>query len=153
MAQVLNSGFAAIHSEPLVASRRRPGAARRWWRACPLEVAVPAATAVAAAQTAEDTEGEAEGDGGTDVYAVQVGAFSARSVAQQVAQGVLARMPDVLGGSDVAVTRSVRHRRAVYLARLSGLTEDDALTACATLKARKHDCLVVKLAGRTVASN
>ncbi len=154
MAQVLDSGFAALRSEPVVASRAAPSGLRSKVVArLPAEAVIPTATAVASAQTSGDSEGEAEGDGGTDVYAVQVGAFSARGVAQDVAQRVLARMPDVLGGSDVSVTRSVRHRRIMYLARLSGLTEDDALTACATLKAKRQDCLVVKVAGRTVASN
>ncbi len=102
---------------------------------------------------ASDTQGEAEGDGGTDVYAVQVGAFSQKTAARDVARGVQARMRDVLGSADVTVQRLVRHRRTLYLARLAGLSEDDALTACATLKAKRQDCLVVKLTGTTVASN
>jgi D-alanyl-D-alanine carboxypeptidase len=158
MAQILDSGFAAMRSEPLVA-RRDKGPARRPTVVARLPVPPPVPAArqlLVAAQVppaSGDSEGEAEGDGGTDIYAVQVGAFSKRVAARDVARHVLARMPDVLGGADVTVTRLVRHRKTLYLARLTGLTEDDALTACATLKAKRHDCMVVKLVNATLASN
>ena len=157
MAQILDSGFAAMRSEPLVARidarpHRRPAVVARLTPPPPAPAAIRVASASAPA-VASDTQGEAEGDGGTDVYAVQVGAFSQKKAARDVARGVQARMRDVLGSADVTVQRLVRHRRTLYLARLAGLSEDDALTACATLKAKRQDCLVVKLTGTTVASN
>lgn len=157
MAQILDSGFASMRSEPLVARidakpHRRPTVVAHLTPPPPAPAAIRVASASAPA-VAGDTQGEAEGDGGAAIYAVQVGAFSQKKAARDVAHSVQARMRDVLGSADISVPRLVRHRRALYLARLSGLNEDDALTACATLKAKGKDCLVVKLTGTTVASN
>tara|TARA_A100000171_G_C2126277_1_gene143721 strand:- start:348 stop:1859 length:1512 start_codon:yes stop_codon:yes gene_type:complete len=76
-------------------------------------------------------------------WSVQVGAFSLAKDAHDVAVGQLARLSPSYEAT-VSVTLSKQKRRNLYRARLSGLTEAEALEICAELKAQGQRCLPIK---------
>ena len=78
-------------------------------------------------------------------FAVQVGAYRSRGLAQRQLTRVLSKLPSSLNQPEPLVL-SIRGRsqKVIYRARLTGYhARDEAAAACDWLKARKTDCMVV----------
>jgi len=80
----------------------------------------------------------------TGNYAVQIGAYRKRSLAEQRLQDVK-RLPQPANLRRAAPIVSVRNAggRPIYRARLAGMAKRDADNACQRLKAKSVDCFVV----------
>jgi D-alanyl-D-alanine carboxypeptidase len=82
-------------------------------------------------------------------YAVQVGAFAREAAARRTAKRALEEARQALASG---IRRVSHHRgRDLYRARVTGLTGPAAERACAQLKRRGMDCLVVRGAPTQVA--
>ena len=80
-------------------------------------------------------------------YAVQVGAYRAAAPAHIAAVRAGNAVPDLLGTSEVSVSRIRGDRGPLYRARLTGLSRGDAERACRALVVRGTDCLVIQPRG------
>ena len=78
-------------------------------------------------------------------WGVQVGAFYRYAPAQRAAQRASQSLPDLLGDSRLMVTYFDGRRGRIYRARLVGLSETVARSACQRLQSIKTDCLVVQV--------
>ena len=84
---------------------------------------------------------KAEGD-----YGIQVGAYSKYNAAQNAAQIAAKAEPALLADARIVIdSQKMNNGGKVYRARVAGLTKADAQTACRNLKAKRTDCLVLKL--------
>lgn len=84
---------------------------------------------------------KADGD-----YGIQVGAYSKYNAAQNAAQIAAKAEPDLLADARIVIdSQKMNNGGKVYRARVAGLTKADAQTACRNLKAKRTDCLVLKL--------
>ena len=84
---------------------------------------------------------KAEGD-----YGIQVGAYSKYNAAQKAAQTATTAEPALLADARIIIdSQKMNNGGKVYRARVAGLTKADAQTACRNLKAKRTDCLVLKL--------
>ena len=78
-------------------------------------------------------------------WGVQVGAFYKEAPARDAARQAAKQLPDLLGQAAV-MTPTIRGQKGnIYRARLMGLSERSARTACKQLKSARIDCLVVRL--------
>ncbi len=103
---------------------------------------VPPSSLVANAD-ALDTPVEVESF--TNDWTVQVGAFSRFSAAHRNAKSALSRAPKVLKGAKVAIRRvDSTTRGTFYRSQLTGLYEQQAREACATLVAADMSCVVLQ---------
>jgi len=121
--------------------RRRPGSAPP-----PLPAAL-----VAMAQTAPSMpvdiprRPEADANG---AYSAQVGAVASKSAAANLASKQLKALGAAVSGGEPTVAElRLKSGRRLYRARIAGLTSDQARAACATLKRKGRDCLVVAASG------
>jgi D-alanyl-D-alanine carboxypeptidase len=80
-------------------------------------------------------------------YAVQVGAYRAAAPAHVAAVRAGNAVPDLLGTSEVSVSRIRGDRGPLYRARLTGLARGEAERACRALVVRGTDCLVIQPRG------
>ena len=96
---------------------------------------------------APKVEPETESDE-SDVWAVQVGAFE-RFAPAHLAATRAARLAPGLNRARVVIKSTPANRGHVYRARLAGLSETRAESACRTLKTKKVNCLVVKIENET----
>jgi D-alanyl-D-alanine carboxypeptidase len=80
-------------------------------------------------------------------YAVQVGAYRAAAPAHVAAVRAGNTVPELLGTSEVSVSRIRGDRGPLYRARLTGLSRGDAERACRALVVRGTDCLVIQPRG------
>lgn len=79
-------------------------------------------------------------------WGIQVGAYHRFAPAHQLAAEVATRFPDLLEEGIVKVSLlKFRKRRAVYRARILGITKKQAYRACRVLKKRKMDCMEMRL--------
>ncbi|MGH6636508.1 MAG: D-alanyl-D-alanine carboxypeptidase family protein [Gammaproteobacteria bacterium] len=78
-------------------------------------------------------------------YGVQVGAYYDFANARRVALDAARRIPQTLGNARVWVTPSPGARRSIFLARLIGLSRENAERACAELKAVQRPCHTVSI--------
>lgn len=85
-------------------------------------------------------------------YGVQVGAFYKSAAARRAALDAARRIPQTLGNARVWVASSRGRRGSIFLARLIGLSRENAERACAELKAVKRPCHTV-LIGTTQNRN
>ena len=76
-------------------------------------------------------------------YSVQVGGFASRKAALREVRKAAGRVASSLRG-DVAIARSTKGRHKLYLGRMSGYSATDAQRACAAIKRKGHDCIVVR---------
>lgn len=75
-------------------------------------------------------------------YAVQVGAYSRQELAQAAA--VKARSADPgLADAKIAVQHQGKGKDGLYVARLTGLSQDEARSSCGLLKKKHIDCFVL----------
>ena len=78
------------------------------------------------------------------IWGVQVGAYYSYAPAKRAAEAAAVRLPDLLADASVAITNVKGQNGRIYRARLLGMSEGLARTACQQLKALATDCLVVK---------
>ncbi|HEX3065262.1 MAG TPA: SPOR domain-containing protein, partial [Dongiaceae bacterium] len=77
-------------------------------------------------------------------WGVQVGAFSRYSPAHLAAVKAQQNLPFQIKDIRVAVDEADGHSGKLYRARLVGLAQDEAASACRELRARQIPCLVVQ---------
>jgi D-alanyl-D-alanine carboxypeptidase len=79
-------------------------------------------------------------------YGIQVGAYSKYNAAQKAAQTATTAEPRLLADARVIIdTQKMNNGSKLYRARVAGLSKTDAQTACRNLKAKRTDCLVLKI--------
>lgn len=76
-------------------------------------------------------------------WAVQVGAYPSTPPAEDAARRAKAKIPDLLGGTRLSLPQTTRGGFRFYRARLIGLTESQARTACRRLANHAIPCLAV----------
>lgn len=89
---------------------------------------------------------------GERTWGIQVGAFYSQEQAEDAAVDAVSRAPEFLDRSMIFVPRINGRRGQIHRARLVGITERDAHSACEQLSKLKADCLVVR-AHEALASN
>ena len=102
-----------------------------------LSAAVSALTSSAVAAETEETV--------AGPWGVQVGAFSQFEPAHQIATKAAESAGALLADARVVVHERTKSNRRLFRARIIGLTEKDARTACRLLESKKIPCLVVRL--------
>jgi D-alanyl-D-alanine carboxypeptidase len=99
------------------------------------------ATASAPDAQATTVAWNADGD-----YGIQVGAYSKYNAAQKAAQTATKSEAELLADARIIIdTQKMNNGSKVYRARVAGLSKRDAQTACSNLKAKRTDCLVLKI--------
>jgi len=79
-------------------------------------------------------------------YGIQVGAYSKYNAAENAAQTAAKAEPGLLADARIVIdSQKLNNGGKVYRARVAGLTKADAQTACRNLKAKRTDCLVLRL--------
>jgi D-alanyl-D-alanine carboxypeptidase len=79
-------------------------------------------------------------------YGIQVGAYSKYNAAQKAAQTATDTESKLLAEARIIIdTQKMNNGSKLYRARVAGLTKTDAQTACRNLKAKRTDCLVLKI--------
>lgn len=107
----------------------------------------PGLSLISSAEASTSEATYAEGDATTSgIWAIQVGAFSDSQSAQAIA-GKAAEQVQGLSLEHVAVSNTRGVKGSLYRARLIGLEEKQAKTACKTLSSEGMDCLVVNPSG------
>jgi hypothetical protein len=78
------------------------------------------------------------------VWAIQVGAFGSRDQARRVAETARRLAPHELGGAATVLGATAPFAgQVLYRARLLGLSEQEAASACGALYARRQACVLV----------
>lgn len=104
---------------------------------------VQSASASAAAPDAQATTIVWTPDGD---YGIQVGAYSKYRAAQKAAQTAAESEAQLLADARIIIdSQKMNNGSKVYRARVAGLSKSDAQTACRNLKAKRTDCLVLKI--------
>lgn len=107
----------------------------------PREVALAAAVAPEPDSQATTVVWRPDGD-----YGIQVGAYSKYNAAQKAAQTATSSEAQLLADARIIIdTQKMSNGSKVYRARVAGLSKGDAQTACRNLKAKRTDCLVLKI--------
>ena len=84
---------------------------------------------------------KADGD-----YGIQVGAYSKYNAAQKAAQTATDVESRLLADARIIIdTQKMNNGSKLYRARVAGLSKTDAQAACRSLKAKRTDCLVLKI--------
>jgi len=79
-------------------------------------------------------------------YGIQVGAYSKYNAAQKAAQTAASAEAQLLADARIIIdTQKMNNGSKLYRARVAGLSKADAQTACKNLKAKRTDCLVLKI--------
>ena len=79
-------------------------------------------------------------------YGIQVGAYSKYNAAQKAAQTATKAESQLLADARIIIdTQKMNNGSKLYRARVAGLSKTDAQTACRNLKAKRTDCLVLKI--------
>ena len=79
-------------------------------------------------------------------YGIQVGAYSKYNAAQKAAQTATSSEAQLLADARIIIdTQKMNNGSKLYRARVAGLSKNDAQTACRNLKAKRTDCLVLKI--------
>ena len=144
MAKLLDQGFQSVNiarSMPLLAPPpRKPAVVAVAYS--PEQVQAPKATAKAPTKS---TPAKSTASAKNGRWGVQVGAYYKEGPARDAAMQAAERLPDLLGKA-VVMTPTIRGDRGkIYRARLMGIQEATARTACGRLKSASIDCLVVQL--------
>jgi D-alanyl-D-alanine carboxypeptidase len=79
-------------------------------------------------------------------YGIQVGAYSKYNAAQKAAQTATDVESRLLADARIIIdTQKMNNGSKLYRARVAGLSKTDAQAACRSLKAKRTDCLVLKI--------
>jgi D-alanyl-D-alanine carboxypeptidase len=82
---------------------------------------------------------------GPSAYGIQVGAYSRYNPAEAAAQRATKAIPQLLADARIVVDQEIKgDGHGLYRARVLGLSKQAAEIACANLKAKATDCLVLK---------
>jgi len=106
--------------------------------------AKPLQLASAVVQKRNEAVAETRKLDGQRIWGVQVGAYYSYAPAKKAAEAAVGRIPKLLSDASVAITNVKGQNGKIYRARLLGMSEGHARTACQKLKALATDCLVVK---------
>lgn len=104
----------------------------------------PLQLAAAADQKREEIAAEARQFDVQRIWGVQVGAYYSYAPAKKAAEAAAVQLPQLLSDASIAITNVKGQNGKIYRARLLGMSEGDARTACQQLKALRTDCLVVQ---------
>ena len=119
----------------------------------PAATATPLATAKATAEMAAAKPGPADlqddttasaGDAEDLPWGIQLGSFSLRAKAARFADGVVARLGDLVSAGHPEVASTKSRRSVLYRALVVGLAESDAQRACKALHHHRVPCRVIK---------
>jgi len=159
MADLLDRGFTRATQLALATDRpvppvpaRRPGSLAVSDAMARAESDAPRDTGgmlslVSAAQAAAPAAAAAAPLSANGSWSVQVGAFRVADQARDLASVAAGRLAQSLAQAQVAVTEVEAGDRKLYRARLTGLQETQARSACQSLSQQGMDCLVVSPAG------
>ncbi|HET6158235.1 MAG TPA: D-alanyl-D-alanine carboxypeptidase [Dongiaceae bacterium] len=78
-------------------------------------------------------------------YGVQVGAYSKYNAAQKAAQTATSAESLLADARIIIDTQKMNNGGKLYRARVAGLSKNDAQAACRNLKAKRTDCLVLRI--------
>jgi D-alanyl-D-alanine carboxypeptidase len=78
-----------------------------------------------------------------DTYGIQVGAYSQFQPAQKAAAKASQALPSLLADARVVIDQGKGSGGSLYRARVMGLSKADAEQACAKLRAKSADCMVL----------
>ncbi len=78
-----------------------------------------------------------------DDWVIQVGAYNRADLATRQAERAIKAAPAVLRNQKVGIEVPHNHADRLYRARLAGLSEDEARTACRILQRKQVGCLVL----------
>jgi D-alanyl-D-alanine carboxypeptidase len=151
MRRLLDSGFAKasdIRVARAMPPQPTPRPDRNVQRAAaePVAVADGASLMAAMAATPTDIESGSTDAGSTDSggdWGIQVGAYSTEIRAQRSIAAARGHLAELLTEAEASVELLERRTGPIYRARLFGLTEPDARTACVTLKRQHLPCVPV----------
>ncbi len=137
MARLLDAAFARSDDEPIIrhASRSSSKAGTKQVQASRRAAPKPTRTAHAAKPVAK-----ASADSESDIWGVQVGAYSKSAAARRAAEQATKLAPTHLGDATFEVEPHTTKKGQMYRARLVGISEKDARKACRALK-RKMACM------------
>jgi hypothetical protein len=93
----------------------------------------------------QDNKGNGKAGTPTGRYAAQVGAYYRYNQAEHAATNAARRLPESLSETLVWIPKVSGRNGSLFLARLVGLTQDDAKEACEYLRAAAIDCLEIKV--------
>jgi D-alanyl-D-alanine carboxypeptidase len=138
---------AALPNQPAknLAAPRDPSKSTKTKAVASTKQGKTASTKVAAAST----KGTNLGDTLTS-WAIQVGAYSRMTAAQDAAAKALSEIRQLAAGAEVAVAGG--GGKALYRARIIGLTQSTAQQACRLLKQKGTDCMAMAPSGRNLAA-
>lgn len=122
--KLLDRAFASLEEAPVVASATAPASRS--------SVPTSAGVKLASAEYAPAL-----------TWSIQVGAFKLFKSAHAAASRAMHKLP-VLTSSRVEVVPSGSGKRQIYRARLIGLSEADARSACRQLKKKKNSCVIIR---------
>ncbi len=143
MIQLLDAGFEKINNgtysnDPVMASHDAKPSFNLISSANAAEVAAPAKVAKAKKADAAKAKGK-NAQAGNGGWAVQLGAFKKQDAAQATVAKAQAKVP----AGEPSVEALQADSGKLYRARLTGLTEADARSACSSLKRQNQTCTVV----------
>lgn len=99
--------------------------------------------AKAAAAADDDDEEDSIGDADPSVWSIQVGAFSEYRPAQKAAGEAARKLGGLVSKASIDIDKTGKGKKAVYRARISGFTEDQARAACRRLSKAGKACKTV----------
>jgi D-alanyl-D-alanine carboxypeptidase len=142
MAKLLDTGFARVRGETDIRSAAIDDKDRADLDAL-VASAKGAKTTKVSGRAARDEETGA-GDNDPTSWAIQVGAFQDMKAARQAAAAAAKKLGGLIAHASMDVDKTGKGAKAMFRARLSGFTEDEARAACKKLKKAKKACAVVQ---------
>ncbi len=137
MAELLDASFAKLRRDsgrgndaPVVAQAADPETAP----ARPVQVASAAAPKAKAVRSPTS-------------WTIQVGAYASAAAGEKAAREAMRKQPHLLANAKPSIATSTIKGKKVYRARLTGLDEKDARTACTKLKKAGSHCLALPPSG------
>ena len=118
----------------------------------PVAVAPNTTGANVAAADAQDAAQEGAGDQDDPPWGIQIGSFSKRAKAEQLAKTMIKRLGEVVADGHAEVAALLSHHKTLYRSLVVGLEESDAQRACKTLKHQHTPCRVVNTTDIKLAS-
>jgi D-alanyl-D-alanine carboxypeptidase len=99
--------------------------------------------AKAAAAAADDDDDDAVGDADPAGWSIQVGAFSQYKPAHKAASDAARKLGGLVSKASIDIDKAGKGAKAVFRARISGFTEDQARAACKRLGKAGKSCKTV----------
>lgn len=128
--------------DELVAAAQSAKAPAAKVKAAPVKKVVLRAPSKAKAADDDDDE-DSIGDADPSVWSIQVGAFSEYRPAQKAAGEAARKLGGLVSKASIDIDKTGKGKKAVYRARISGFTEDQARAACRRLSKAGKACKTV----------